>query len=268
MLFPPQASGIFSYVPQNSWASDLSTTSKFILASSWNNFEDDKYRNAFSSSFDPVGNPTGAVEWLTKKYTDGKSFATPSEHNPIATDLLYNSDIAGTKQYKTRSILSTKFYNQSSLMAGGYIRNVDKINEYTKKSLGLLGAFQVSVLRLAFDAQDEVQKYWAYNDKITNSNTASSLPTSINPLSSNYLTTTGSINISIVFREYVHYVGNPLGGTGLIDLTPFTINATTYIERDKKIKIYSPYGNPELIDYSNTNVPFIRPWPKTLFTFT
>jgi hypothetical protein len=87
----------------------------------------------------------------------------------------------------------------------------------------------------------------------------------LNPLSNNHNTYVSNAGIVIIFQEYCHYVGNPLGGTGLIDLTPFSVTATAYVERNMKTDIFSPYGTPEVVDFGNQVSP-IKLWPTKHLT--
>jgi len=44
------------------------------------------------------------------------------------------------------------------------------------------------------------------------------------------------------FGEYIHYMPNPAGGTGLVDTTPFELTTSVTISRNTRPVVYSPYG--------------------------
>lgn len=221
--------------------------------------------NDYNNDLKEPGNSGGQIYDLQDSYDSGSLFS-----HKFATSFIFgNSAPAYWPDYR-RSV-----FNQDE--------NHSKYQETIKS------AANVSIFRLIYTDNKGThayeQMYIAFGDDngwsgtldefedsnahfISNSssnvrkNGSGSYITRLNALSSNYLSFSSNQFINIRFQEYVHYVGNPAGGTGLIDLTPFTINATTYIERNMKTKIFSPYGDPEDVDFEN-QVASIKMWPKT-----
>lgn len=222
-------------------------------------------------------------------YTDVSSYTKNDTTNFSSTDIPYVDAVAINNRWNTGQIFLTTFptlYNKNNITTGTFVFNLQQklyptARIYDKSLYSsswtyagtsiydvtynggwiftLKGSYSIPALRLRFISAGQLQKYDQLSN-ITNENT-SYLPSELNPLSSNYLDTNRyGPSISILFREYIHYVSNPAGGTGLLDLTPYNINSMVYIERDSKIKNYSPYNANNLeIDFKNYNLDSL--WP-------
>ena len=262
-----------------------------ILGISLNHYDDIRYSPYFNSfeSGTSIAEPEKDIPYLDRKYRGVRDhfrlndFKSEILDPSTSTESLYHTKhhMDYHKTMTTRPILRWDSVSLSD-REGQYQRDIyyDNDGVWEVKAEGRT----VSIFRMVYTASAGLgnEKYdnvfLAFGNNTSHGTTAnetgkvtnnqSAVPggiTSLNPLSNNHNTYVSNAGISIIFREYVHYVGNPEGGTGLIDLTPFSITATTYIERNMKTDIFSYYGNPETVDFENQVSP-IKIWPKKHLT--
>ena len=294
---PRRIGGLANYQQHKNYTDGFTPT----LALSWNHFEDPRfvsYPDSTPSVIDDTGREVSKVPWIKRNMNGERNYITVADYR---NDLKEPGDRGGqiydlADSYDTGSYLSHKFAtsfifgNNAPFFWSGYRRSVFNQDEYhTKYQETIKSSANVSIFRLVYtdnkgnhtkeqmyiafgsdsawgatkDGLEDSNSHFISNSKsLVRSNGGGSVITGLNALSSNYLTYSSNQFIDITFNEYVHYIGNLAGGTGLIDLTPFTINATTYIERNMKTHISSPYGSPEAVDFEN-EVASIKMWPKT-----
>lgn len=277
---PPKKDSIYpSGASVQEWQDRLNSSyQRYRFAATWNNYEDPRYRNSFDANGNSV-EPVGTVTWLKNRYNgisrainlndvvDPKESIYSLYAFPSGAEQLVGSNYTTFSSFATTPIF--KFFGNPYRPA--YLKTIHKLDE-NGKLVEVLGDKRISIFRMSYNHLTSKQEYAAFSTpnrldgeaiKITNTERGGSLPSLLNALSSNDSIGSSSA-ISIIFREYVHYIGNPLGGTGLLDLTPFTVNATTYVERNLKTDIYSPYSLSQMdlvVDYNN-QLP-IHLWPKT-----
>jgi|688.fasta_scaffold774993_2 hypothetical protein len=59
----------------------------------------------------------------------------------------------------------------------------------------------------------------------------------------NTLSTSDQVSYNdLIFGEYIHYMPNPRGGAGLVDVTPFELTTSVTMSRNTRSVVYSPYG--------------------------
>ena len=263
-----------------------------ILGVSLNHYDDIRYSpyfDSFESGFG-IQEPEADIPYLDRKYRgtrdhfNNDDFKSEILDSSTSTESLYFTAQAMAGYHKVMRSRPILKWGSSSLSDrdGQYERDIyhDKDGTWETKAEGRtvsifrmvytdsagVGNEQYENVFLAFGSNGSHNTTANTTGKVINNKSA--VPggiTSLNPLSNNHNTYVSNAGISIIFREYVHYVGNPLGGTGLIDLTPFSITATTYIERNMKTDIFSYYGDPETVDFENQVSP-IKIWPKKHLT--
>lgn len=275
------------------------------LVTSLNHFDSVDYSEYWSSGSDGslVKKPKTDVPRLDKKYRRVRAHLTDEDHkrlgkgggNNVSTIPLYFAEqkLGGNyhKYMKSRPMYDA-YLMPPHHTYGAYTRSIfgededGNWNIHKDKYGNSQSGRAVSMFRMVYtDVQgqgDEREEnvFLAFGNNTSHGTTTSLAPKSgrisnphskvpgggtLNPLSNNHNTYVSNAGIVITFQEYVHYVGNTLGGTGLIDLTPFSITATAYVERNMKTDIYSPYGEPEIVDFGN-QVATIKLWPKRLLT--
>ena len=271
------------------------------LATSLNHFDSIDYSEYWSSDSDgsAVKKPLTDVPQLDKKYRGDRAHLNDADHKRIGTNksnesLYFATQKLGGNDHKYMK--SRPMYNDYILPPhyanGTYTRNIygeDENGSWTihKNYLGQSQSGRaVSMFRMVYTdvigAGDEYKKnvFLAFGNNTSHGTTTSLSPTAgritneksyvpgggtLNPLSNNHNTYVSNAGIVITFQEYCHYVGAINGGVGLIDLTPFSITATAYVERNMKTDIYSPYGDHEIVDFGNQIEP-IQLWPKKHLT--
>jgi hypothetical protein len=271
---------------------DLGSRNRFVAGAIGNNQEPSP--NAFSSG--------GEIPWIVAKFTGTASslLASSTYYQHTRTPYKFYHRTTKTTEFSYVNSGSNKatvfpvgpLLNSTngifpSIPLPKYVRTVWSIeynattNRYERKQTApyYVASALASIFRLQFEAiagdsgsYSSRQVYKAFDDaseKIENQQKSSYLGVpslKLNALSSNYLSSVNT-TLFIIFKEYCHYV-SAIGGQGLIDLTPFTVNATTFFKRQIKTDIYSAYGTDgfnALIDYNNQVTP-VKLWPTTYLT--
>jgi hypothetical protein len=271
------------------------------LATSLNHFDSIDYSEYWSSgsSGSSVKKPKTDIPRLKRKYDGTRGHLKDADHDAIlpttSNESLYFAEKKlGNNYHKYMS--SRPMYDDYIMPPhyshGAYTRDIygeDDEGDWSvwKNESGYsMSGRSVSMFRMVYTdvvgAGDEAEQnvFLAFGNNGSHGTTTSLSPTTgrisnakshvpgggtLNPLSNNHKTYVSNAGIVITFQEYCHYVGNSLGGTGLIDLTPFSITATAYMERNMKTDIYSPYGDPEIVDFGN-QVAVIKLWPTKHLT--
>ena len=302
---PPAASGVLGATWRNddgAGTGGLALHSRYLtyaaanapyLATSLNHFDSIDYSEYWSSGGDgsEVKEPLTDVPQLDKKYKGERAHLNDADHKRINTEnsdesLYFTTQKLGGNVHKLMN--SRPMYHDYVVKPfpnGKYTRDVyhdDEEEGWTVKASDRV----VSLFRMVHtDSVGEGDEYdrnvfLAFGNNASHSAQTSLSPTTgritneksyvpgggtLNPLSNNHNTYVSNAGIVITFQEYCHYVGALDGGVGLIDLTPFSITATAYVERNMKTDIYSPYGDPEIVDFGN-QVAVIKLWPKKYLT--
>ena len=260
------------------------------LATSLNHFDSVKY-TAYWTGTDghPVKPPDASIPRLNRKNTRVRAHITDSEHEELNTqtggESLYyatktiEGDATSSKVLPSRPMWHEVLWPRN----GTYKRDIYHRNDtgsWAVKSSDKA----VSIFRMVYtddqgvDDEQNRNVFLAFGTNTSHGTTATGgskrlenengfVPGggTLNPLSNNHNTYVSNAGIVITFQEYCHYDGAADGGTGLIDLTPFSITATAYMERNMKTDIYSPYGSPEIVDFGNQVAP-IKLWPTKHLT--
>lgn len=275
-----------------------------FLATSLNHFDSIDYSEYWSNGSDgsSVQKPLTDVPRLDKKYRGVRAHLKDEDHKRIGTSksnesLYFAEQKLGSNYHKYMK--SRPMYHDYVMPAhytyGTYRRSIygeddaGQWNVWKDHTDTAMAGRAVSMFRMVYTdvagAGDEKEQnvFLAFGHNTSHGTATSLYPTTgritnaksqvpgggtLNPLSNNHNTYVSNAGIVIIFQEYCHYVGAIDGGTGLIDLTPFSITATAYVERNMKTDIYSPYGEPEIVDFGNQNQDFvaIKLWPKKHLT--
>lgn len=259
------------------------------LATSLNHFGSVKYTEYWTGTNGyPIRVPDASIPRLDKKNKGSRGHINDAEHKALVEhgDSLYYAKKSVNVNGSYAKILPSRPMYHAELWPRNYRYKRDT---YHKDDSGNWSVTEdgsqrvVSIFRMVYtDSQgggDEKDRnvFLAFgtngshgtiatgSSRLDNANGFVAGGETLNPLSNNHNTYVSNAGIVIIFREYVHYVGNPAGGEGLLDLTPFSITATAYVERNMKTDIYSPYGNPEIVDFGNIISP-IKLWPTKHLT--
>lgn len=256
------------------------------LATSLNHFGSVKYTAYWTSTNGyPIKAPDASIPRLDKKNKGSRGHINDEEHKALAEhgDSLYyatKSVDVNDKIMPSRPMYHAELWPRNYR----YTRDTYHKDDSGNWSVAEDGSEQaVSIFRmvytdnqgtgdekdrnvfLAFGTNSSHGTIATSSSRLSNGNGFVAGGGTLNPLSNNHNTYVSNDGIVIIFREYVHYVGNPAGGEGLLDLTPFSVTATAYVERNMKTDIFSPYGSPEIVDFGNEVAP-IRLWPKKHLT--